>query len=55
MKSSVGLIWYFEIIKIRWGLNIQELVCGEKDFKFDSGFIREPVIRSQYRRNLLSF
>lgn len=35
VKWSVVVIWYYELFKVRWGLNIQDL---EKDFRFDSRF-----------------
>lgn len=28
---------------IRWGLIIQGLLCNEKDFKFNSGFNKDPM------------
>lgn len=42
----IGWVWCCEVFKIGWGLIIQDLVSCEKDFKFDSGFKREPMKRS---------
>lgn len=34
---------------IRWGLNIKDLECDERDFKFVSGFNRTLTQKTQYR------
>lgn len=34
---------------MRWGLNIKDLECDERDFKFVSGFNRTPTQKTQYR------
>lgn len=39
---SQGL-WYYDTFKI-WGVISQDLICEEKNFKFDSRFNREPMI-----------
>lgn len=36
----------------RWGLIIQDIVCDEKNFKFNFGFNKGLIKKSQYERRL---
>ena len=54
-KYSTGVIRHYELFKIGWYLTIKGFVGEEEDFKLYSGFHREPMQRSQHRRDGISF
>lgn len=55
LECSVGIIGYYELLKIRWCLTINSIQGEEDDFKVYCEFYRGPMQRRQQRRYMISF